>query len=310
MSAGPAAARPRLRALFVSDLHLGYKGADIGALNTLLATCEVEQLYLVGDILDGWKLEKRWHWTQDYCDLLDALMALRRRRVRITLITGNHDEKLREIVPRLLRPLILRRFGIRVEERCIHRTATGARLLVTHGDEFDGMLRRGGSKLADRLWHALTEAGLARPPRPGRRWSLGRAILRDGGGLAERYANAALRRATHEGVDGVVFGHSHVPLLQQRGPRLLANCGSWTRPVEGHHSAIAEMPDGRLDLLRWPATSRHAELGGPAGLSVRDPDAARLIRHIHALWRPMEAFPGLAARPPVGVSGLHGPVPA
>ncbi|MBK5926286.1 UDP-2,3-diacylglucosamine diphosphatase [Rhodobaculum claviforme] len=310
MSVVPAAARPRLRALFVSDLHLGYKGADVAALNALLATCEIDQLYLVGDILDGWKLEKRWHWTQDCCDLVDTLMVLRRRRVRITLITGNHDEKLREILPRLLRPLILRRFGIRIEERCTHRTAAGARLLVTHGDQFDGMLRRGGSKLADRLWGTLTEAGLARPPRAGRRWSLGRAILRDGGGLAHRYATAALRRATLEGVDGIVFGHSHVPLLDHRRGRVLANCGAWTRATDGHHSAIAETREGRLELLRWPATPRRPDMAAPSALAVRDADAARLIRLIHALWRPTEAFPGLASRPAAGPPQGCAPVPA
>ena len=273
MSALPAPARRRLRALFVSDLHLGYKGADIAALNRLLAACEVRHLYLVGDILDGWKLEKRWHWTQEYCDLMDMLMALRRRRVRITLITGNHDDKLREIVPRLLRPLILRRYGIRIEERCTHRTATGARLLVTHGDQFDGALWRGGSKIADRLWDWLTEAGLARPPGAARRWSLGRAIAREGGSLAERYAAAALRRVRQEGADGIVFGHSHVPLLERRDGLWLANCGAWTRAPDGQHSAIAETPDGRLELLRWPASPRAAmatpEAARPAGVGGR-----------------------------------------
>ncbi|MGY6410397.1 MAG: UDP-2,3-diacylglucosamine diphosphatase [Alkalilacustris sp.] len=304
----------RLRALFVSDLHLGYRGADIAALNRLLAACEVRQLYLVGDILDGWKLEKRWHWTQACCDLTDRLMALRRRRVRITLITGNHDDRLREIVPRLLRPLILRRFGIRIEDRCIHRTAAGQRLLVTHGDQFDGALWRGGSKYADRLWAVLTEAGLARPPGPGRRWSLGRAIARGGVGLAERHAAAALRAAQAEGADGIVFGHSHVPLLERRGGLWLANCGAWTRPVEGHHSAIAEEHDGRLSLLRWPASPQALPApetpctGGTMAVAgavrPRDPDSARLIRHIHALWRPDDPLPpGLRPEPGQALQG-------
>ncbi|TVQ54663.1 MAG: UDP-2,3-diacylglucosamine diphosphatase [Rhodobacteraceae bacterium] len=290
----PATARRRLRSLFVSDLHLGYKGADIEALNALLATCEMQHLYLVGDILDGWKLEKRWYWTQAYCDFVDTLMTLRRRRVRITLITGNHDEKLREILPKLLRPLALRRFGLRIEERATHRAAGGARLLVTHGDEFDGLLWRGASKTADRLYGWLTERRAIRPPRPERRWSLGRAIAREGAALADRYAAAALRRTRCEGVDGIVFGHSHVPMLENRDGLWLANCGAWTRPIDGRHSAIAEDLDGRLALLRWPATQQTRDDVAPpvpAALRVRDPDSARLIRHIHALWRPADARP-------------------
>ena len=246
---------------------------------------------------DGWKLEKRWHWTQDYCDFIDTLMAMRRRRVRITLLTGNHDEKLRDIVPTLLRPLILRRFGIRIDERCVHRTLTGARLLVTHGDELDGTLWRGSSKVADRIWGMLTEAGLARAPRPGPRWSLGRAIARGGGGLADRYAATALRKVLRESADGIVFGHSHVPLLERRGESWLANCGSWTRAADGAHTAVAETCDGQLELVRWPASAPRIGVHLTAALHVREPDSAYLIRHIHALWRPMEPTVELPPRP-------------
>ena len=292
----------RLRAVFLSDLHLGYKGADIGALTEFLAGCEMDHLYLVGDILDGWKLEKRWYWTQDYCDFVDLLMTLRRRRVRITLITGNHDEKLREILPVLLRPLILRRFGIRIEERCMHRTRDGRALIVMHGDQFDGVLWRGSSKLADRLWGWLSERGLA-PSRQMstlhkgrlRRWSLGRAIAREGGALAERYAAAALRRVLRDGADGIVFGHSHVPILARRHGKWLANCGSWTgSPMAGGHSLIVEQCDGRLEQLRWPARSRPkaaAATDTPPLLRVRHGDTAQIIRYIHALWRPGAVAP-------------------
>lgn len=279
----PGPAPQRLRAVFLSDLHLGYKGADIAALTGFLSRCEVEHVYLVGDILDGWKLEKRWHWTQEYCDFLDLLTTLRRRQVRITLITGNHDEKLRDLVPVLMRPLILRRFGIRIEERCLHRTRDGRRFLVMHGDQFDGVLRRGTSKTADRIWSLLTERGRLR------RWSLVRAIARDGGALAERYAAAALRRVLRDGADGIVFGHSHVPLLERRQGLWLANCGSWTgSALAGGHSLIVEDCDGRLELLRWPASGRLPVLAAPAQaqLCVRHPETAQMMRFIHALWRP------------------------
>lgn len=283
----------RVRTVFLSDLHLGYKGADIAALTEFLAGCQLEHLYLVGDILDGWKLEKRWYWTQEYCDFVDLLMTLRRRRVRITLITGNHDEKLRDILPVVLRPLILRRFGIRVEDRCLHRTRDGRRLLVMHGDQFDGVLWRGTSKTADRIWSWLTERGFARPPRPvtlhkgrRRRWSLGRAIARDGAGLGERYVAAALRRVIRDGADGIVFGHSHVPLLDLRQGRWLANCGSWTgSAVSGGHSLIVERPDGTLDLLHWPVRPRAAP-ATPGPLLIRHAETALILRYIHALWRP------------------------
>lgn len=292
----------RLRTLFISDLHLGYKGADIRALNDLLAACEFEHLYLVGDILDGWKLEKRWYWTQDYCDFFDTLMALRRRRVQITLLTGNHDEKLREMLPKLFRPLIQCRYGIRIEERCLHHTADGATLLVMHGDQFDGTLLRGSSKLADRIWGWLTERGLIWAPRPDRRWSLRRAIARGGSGLAERHAHALLRRIIHDGADGMVFGHSHIPLLKNRSGRTLANCGGWTRGEYGAHTAIAETAQGKLELLHWPASKRADTEHPTTNLQMQDPDAARLVRYVHALWNPRAGRTRTLPRPPVVAS--------
>lgn len=297
----------RLRTLFISDLHLGYKGADIRALNALLAACEFEHLYLVGDVLDGWKLEKRWYWTQDYCDLFDTLMMLRRRRVQITLITGNHDEKLREMLPKLFRPLIQCRFGIRIEERCLHRTATGERLLVMHGDQFDGALRRGSSKMADRLWGWLTERGLVRAPKSAQRWSLRRAIARGSKGLAERHANALLRRVLQDGADGIVFGHSHIPFLEHRNGRTLANCGGWTRGEYGAHTAIVETTNGALELVRWPASARIDGADQTTNLRVQDPDAARLIRYISALWRPRAGRTERLPRPPAPAMSLPRP---
>jgi UDP-2,3-diacylglucosamine pyrophosphatase LpxH len=285
----------RVRTLFVSDLHLGYKGADIAALNELLASCRFEQLYLVGDILDGWKLQKRWHWTAEYSELVDRLMDLRRRRVRIVLLTGNHDEKLREVVPLMLRPLILRRFGIRIEERTVHTARDGRRYLVMHGDQFDGVLLRGTSRLADRLWAWLSEKALIPPRRAktgaeGRRWSLGKALAQNANALLARYHSRALRRVAHDGLDGIVFGHSHVPVLERRAGRMLANCGSWTsadRP-DGHHTALVETTEGEFELLRWPVR-RHAK-GRAVSLArseivTRHADSLRIIRAIHALWR-------------------------
>lgn len=296
----------RVRTLFVSDLHLGYKGADIAALNKLLESCQFEQLYLVGDIFDGWKLEKRWHWTAEYSEFVDRLMDLRQRRVRIVLMTGNHDEKLREVVPRMLRPLILRRFGIRIEERMVHHARDGRRFLVMHGDQFDGVLLRGTSRLADRLWAWLSERALVPPRRAktgaeGRRWSLGKALAQNASALHARYHSRALRRVVREGLDGIVFGHSHVPVLERRAGRLLANCGSWTaakRPG-GQHTAMIETLAGELQMLQWPVRRSQGVAGSlaPDEVVTRHPDSLRIIRAIHALWRGSPGRTGVPARP-------------
>ncbi|MGC9419712.1 MAG: UDP-2,3-diacylglucosamine diphosphatase, partial [Rhodovulum sp.] len=287
----------RVRSVFVSDLHLGYKGADICALNAFLRAHRFDTLYLVGDVLDGWKLEQRWYWSQDYSAFLDLLLELAARQVRITVLTGNHDEKLRDLLAVLFRPVLLRRYGIRVEERAVHRAGDGRRYLVMHGDQFDGGLVRGTSKLADRMWSWLGEKALVRPRAEttvvgGRRirWSLGKAIATNALTLVGRYTESALRRAREDGMDGIVCGHSHVPGVVGRGGLIFANCGSWTgaRGPGECHTAVVETLDGTLEIVRWPAMRRDPAVERSRSLpperpGTGNPEAARLVRLIHRL---------------------------
>lgn len=287
-----------LRSVFISDLHMGYKGADIGSLNAFLRKSQFQHLYLVGDILDGWKLEQRWYWSQDYSDFLDILMDLKRRNVRITVLTGNHDERLREPVARLYRPILMKRYGLRVEEKVIHHTTDGRRLLVIHGDQFDGRLLRGTSKHADSLWSRIADVTLNKPKaalrnsrRKQKRWSLGKAIATNAKSLIWNFTVTAIRRAEKDGVDGIICGHSHVPALQQRRGLLFANCGSWTgaRSEGEAHTAIVEHLDGTLELIRQPAMrlspQDHSNRSlDPEHPTTRTAEAARLVRLVHRLW--------------------------
>lgn len=288
------------RSVFVSDLHLGYKGADIGSLNAFLRTHRFRYLYLVGDILDGWKLEKRWYWNQEYNNFLDILLGLQKSGVQIIVLSGNHDEKLRQPVARLFRPLLLKQFGIRLEEEVIHHTQDGRRLLVIHGDQFDGPLLRGTSKHADGVWSRVDDLAWSRSKAEDpasearrRRWSLGKAIATYAKCLVGGYADTALRRAALKGVDGTICGHSHVPSLITRGPLVFANCGSWTgaRETGGCHTAIAEHYDGSLSLVKWPSMRasyqdhRYSNLE-PDNLNTKTEEAAKLARLVHRLWMP------------------------
>lgn len=253
----------KIRSLFLSDLHMGHKAADLAAVRRLLARYEFRNLFLVGDVIDGWKLEKRWFWNDDCQNVLGEILRLRRdERVRVTVITGNHDEKLRDILPTVLRPLILRKFGLRIEERVIHLAADGRRYLVMHGDQFDNRLVKGSSKSLDNLWSWLTEKGYVQPINPRRvsevasrkkRWSLRKSI--EGGMplLGQSFKRLALERAARDGLDGIICGHSHMPELSQAGGGVFANCGSWVRR-DGPHHAIAEHENGQLELIETAPT--------------------------------------------------------
>lgn len=298
------------RSVFVSDLHLGYKGADIRSLNAFLRAHRFRHLYLVGDILDGWKLEKRWYWNQEYSDFLDNLIELRNRGVKIFFLSGNHDEKLRQPIARLSRPLLMRRFGIRLEEQVIHSTQDGRRLLVIHGDQFDGPLLRGTSKHADGIWSRVDDLAWSRSrsvdpvaDAKRRRWSLGKAIATYAKSLIGSYADAALRHAAQNGVDGIICGHSHVASLMTRGALVFGNCGSWTgaREAGGCHTAVAEHCDGTLELVKWPSMrgshqdQRYRNLG-PDELNTKTAEAAKLAHLVHRLWMPVRMDAPVAAR--------------
>lgn len=279
-----------VRSLFISDLHLGYKGADVAGLMAFLARYEFRHLYLVGDIIDGWKLEKRWFWPPEYSAFLAHLLTLRRQdRVRVTFLTGNHDEKLREFLPALLRPVLLRRFGIRIEDRIIHHAADGRRYLILHGDQFDARLVSNSSKFLDALWVFLSEKGLIRPPRMAgphggrkKRWSLRKAI-EAAPFLGNSFAHAAAAYAARDGFSGVICGHSHVSAFQDINGCLFANCGSWLRNTS-EPSAIIETLDGEMALTNVPRQPQN-----PAPIPIADDpamiaDIRRIETFIRKLW--------------------------
>ena len=120
----------RVRALFISDVHLGTKGAQVEALLEFLKYYDAETIYLVGDIVDGWRLKQVWHWPQTHNDVAQKLLRKARKGARIIYVPGNHDEFLRDFYGTHFG-------GIEVRETAIHVAADGKRYLVIHGDAFD-----------------------------------------------------------------------------------------------------------------------------------------------------------------------------
>ena len=134
MSPMPPRSPLKLRSVFISDVHLGFKGCRAGYLLDFLRQVECEQLYLVGDIIDLWSLERTFHWPQQPNDVIRTLLGKAKHGTRVVYIPGNHDRVFRDYDD-----WILGNVQVRVE--AIHETADGRRLLVLHGDEFDSVIR-------------------------------------------------------------------------------------------------------------------------------------------------------------------------
>lgn len=247
----------RYRTLFLSDLHLGTRGCQATRVLDLLRRTESDTLYLVGDVVDGWALRRGWHWPQLHNDVVQKLLRKARKGTEVVYVPGNHDGFARQFAGLAFGDVAVRR-------QAIHVTADGRRLLVLHGDEFDGVVRfapwlsRVGARAYEAALAANTVVTRVRDRLGYPYWSLA-GYLKDRTKRAVQYVaefEAAVARAAAEhGADGVVCGHIHKPELRtiwsEHGPTLYANCGDWVESC----TALAEHLDGRLEILRWLRTA-------------------------------------------------------
>jgi UDP-2,3-diacylglucosamine pyrophosphatase LpxH len=243
-------ARRRFRSIFISNIHLGSRGCKVGPLLDFLRRVESDHLYLVGDIVDGWRLERRRFWPAAHAEILDRLLARAFCGTRVVYLPGNHDEA--------LRALDGDRIGeIRVAHDLIHTCADGRRLLVVHGDHFDlvtmemrWLARAGawGLRAVDPArWHRRCAAQRLRP-RPLVALGLAQGWREGGPGRCRRLRAAACRRGRRRAVCGVVCGHVHKPKMCIMDGVLYVNDGDWVESC----TALVEHFDGTLELLRWP----------------------------------------------------------
>ena len=254
--------RIRGRTLFLSDIHLGYRHARARELNEFLHAVEAECIVLVGDIVDALSLAQRAFWSPAHTEVVRTLLARQRAGVRLIYIPGNHDASLAMLAQMLC--------GLfEVHREWVHRTAAGERLLVLHGDLFDGVLpcpawlARVGNVvhgLGVRLSHTVNNLrrALGRPY-----WPLTESLKLSIGTSAryiELFERHAARHAQQLGYDGVICGHIHRANLRRIGDTLYGNSGDWVESC----SALLESQSGALEVLRWPQPRTTA-------LSSRDP---------------------------------------
>jgi UDP-2,3-diacylglucosamine pyrophosphatase LpxH len=239
----------RLRAIFISDLHLGTPGCQAGPLLEFLKSHPSEYLYLVGDIVDGWQLRKSWYWPQSHNDVVQKLLRRARKGCRVIYVPGNHDEFARQFAPNHFG-------GIEVQEEAVHVTADGQRLWVVHGDYFDAVVQcaKWLAYVGDNLYEFTLKLNRHLNHLRGRLglpyWSLS-AYLKHKVKKALNYVtgfeDAVAREAGRRGHDGVVCGHIHRAEMRVIDGILYCNDGDW---VESR-TALVEHHDGRLELVHW-----------------------------------------------------------
>ncbi len=253
------------RTVFISDTHLGTRGCRSDFLADFLRRVSCDHLYLVGDIVDGWKLRRSWYWDDAHDEVVRLILRHASGGAEVVYIPGNHDEMFRAWLTTGLDV-----GGVRLAAEATHVTADGRRLLVIHGDEFDSVVRyaRVLAILGD---HAYTASLVVnRWFNVGRRWlgypywslsAWAKRQVKEAVKAIDRFENALTGEAARRGFDGVVCGHIHHAEMREVNGVLYINDGDWVESC----TAVVEHHDGRLELIDWAALNRLSFLARPAG---------------------------------------------
>lgn len=239
----------RVRALFISDVHLGTAGCNAALLMKFLSRYDADTIYLVGDIIDGWRLRSSWYWPQAHNDVMQKLLRKVRKGTKLIYIPGNHDEFLRTYVGHSFG-------GIHIEDRAIHRTATGEEYLVIHGDQFDVVVMnaRWLAYLGDwayefALWsnrifnNVRRRLGLPY-------WSLSawaKLKVKNAVNFIGRYEDYLAEEARRIGARGVICGHIHHATERDIDGIRYLNTGDWVESC----TALVEDNNGAMHIIRF-----------------------------------------------------------
>jgi UDP-2,3-diacylglucosamine pyrophosphatase LpxH len=245
------------RSLFIADLHLGSKGCQAELFLNFLRHNDADTIFLVGDIIDGWRLRSGWYWPQAHNDVVQKLLRKARKGAQMILVPGNHDEFARQFIG-------LNFGGIEIMRRAMHETADGRRFLITHGDEFDIVVRNArwlaflGDWAYDSALFINTHFNHIRRVLGFGYWSFSawaKLKVKNAVNFIGAFETALAGEARRQGADGVICGHIHHAAIREIEGVVYVNVGDFVESC----TAVAEHYDGRLEIIRWlaPLASKH-----------------------------------------------------
>jgi UDP-2,3-diacylglucosamine pyrophosphatase LpxH len=262
----------RLRSVFISDAHLGFKGCQAGYLLDFLRRVDCDTIYLVGDIIDLWALTRSFFWPQEHNDVIRTLLGKAKHGTRVVYVPGNHDRLFRDHDGLTLGNVEIRR-------EVVHETVDGRRFLVLHGDEFDGIVR--ASPLLESIGSSAYSLVLAlnrhlnalrlRLGYP--YWSLAAFLkhkVKNAVKFIAGFERAVAAEARSRGLDGIICGHIHRAEISCIDGIVYCNDGDWVESC----TTLVEDYAGRLSLLRW--TEHPSVIIGNQELPLLDAHGSRV----------------------------------
>jgi UDP-2,3-diacylglucosamine pyrophosphatase LpxH len=240
------------RSIFISDVHLGTRDCKAEQLNNFLKNNTCDTLYLVGDIIDAWRIQQnKWRWKQSHTNVVRRVLGHAKRGTRVVYIAGNHDEFLRPMIPYGFS------FGlVEIHNQTEHIGADGKHYLVVHGDLFDGITRLAPwiSFLGDRAYDIILSLNS--------KFNWVRHRFGFGYFSLSQYLKTRVKKAVDfifhfernlatyckkRGFDGVICGHIHHAEIKDIDGIKYMNDGDWVESC----TALVEHHDGRWEIVTW-----------------------------------------------------------
>jgi UDP-2,3-diacylglucosamine pyrophosphatase LpxH len=246
----------KYRTIFISDVHLGTRDCQANKLNNFLKHNSCETLYLVGDIIDAWKIQQnKWRWKQSHTNVVRRILGHAKRGTKVIYVAGNHDEFLRPMIPYGFS------FGlIEIQNQTEHIGVDGKRYLITHGDLFDGITRLApwlaflGDKLYDLVLDWNSKFNWIRRKLGFGYWSLSKYLkhrVKKASDFMFQFENNLAKYCKKRGYDGVICGHIHHAEIKEIDGVTYMNDGDWVESC----TALVEHHDGRWEIVTWTQES-------------------------------------------------------
>jgi UDP-2,3-diacylglucosamine pyrophosphatase LpxH len=260
------------RSIFVSDIHFGTRDCKADQLNNFLKHNTCETLYLVGDIIDAWKItQNKWRWKQSHSNAIRRILGHAKRGTRVVYVVGNHDE--------FLRPLIQYGFSfgrVEIVNQCEHIGRDGKHYLVTHGDLFDGITKLApwlaflGDKAYDFVLNLNSKFNAVRHRLGFGYWSLSRFLkhkVKSSANFIFQFEDNLAAYCRKRGFDGVICGHIHHAEIRDIDGITYMNDGDWVESM----TALVEHHSGKWEIVTWTRERDDVDLDTDSSTHERSP---------------------------------------
>ena len=242
----------KYKSIFISDVHLGSKGCKAELLCDFLKHNTSEHLYLVGDIVDGWRLRRKFYWPQSHTNVIRRILTAAKRDTKVTYVVGNHDEVLRGLLPYDIH------FGnIDLVNQCRYKALNGKTYMVIHGDMFDGVLRTKLQwlyHLGDILYNILLSINVVvakiRSYFDLPHWSLSQYLknkTKEAVSYVNNFEELITNYCSKQKAEGVICGHVHRAEIKTINNIDYMNDGDWVESC----TALVENYDGSWEIVTW-----------------------------------------------------------